>query len=86
VHLESLAEIEVTYRRQDDLGLWLPWKMSELYEGPLRGAIGRAETTATYGETSWDRDEWDVALTGRAIDRVHRDRATGQWFMEGVWD
>jgi len=50
VRLESLAEIEVTYRRQDGLGLWLPWTMSELYEGPFRGSVARAETTATYSD------------------------------------
>jgi hypothetical protein len=55
VRLESLVDIEVTYRRHDELGLWLPWKMSELYEGAIRGwaespQLGRAETIATYSD------------------------------------
>ncbi len=58
--IESLAEIDVTYRRHDDLGLWLPWKMSELYEGPLRGELGRAESIATYSD--FKRFTTDVRL------------------------
>ena len=34
----------------------------------------------------WDRDEWDVALEDRAIYRVSRDRASGEWIVEGYWD
>jgi hypothetical protein len=54
VRFESLVDIEVTYRRHDNLGLWLPWKMTELYEGAIRGSgateLGRAETVATYSD------------------------------------
>jgi len=54
VRFESLVDIEVTYRRHDSLGLWLPWKMIELYEGAIRGPgateLGRAETVATYSD------------------------------------
>lgn len=51
--LESLARIDVTYKRHDRFGMWLPAKMSELYEGPIpRGTqpsiLGQATTTADY--------------------------------------
>jgi hypothetical protein len=53
--LESLADIEVTYRRDTRLRAWLPSKMSETYEGALPAGtgqpiLGRAMTVATYSE------------------------------------
>jgi hypothetical protein len=52
---ESLARIDVTYKRHDRFSMWLPEKMSELYEGPIpRGTqvpfMGRATTTADYSD------------------------------------
>jgi len=38
------------------------------------------------GPGSWDRDEWDVTLGDRATYRIARDRATGAWFLDGVYD
>jgi protein ImuB len=35
---------------------------------------------------SWDRDEWDVALTDGTIYRIFVERDVGQWFLEGVVD
>jgi protein ImuB len=34
----------------------------------------------------WDRDEWDVALSDGALYRLHEDRRTGRWFLEGNYD
>lgn len=34
----------------------------------------------------WDRDEWDVSLSDGAIYRIHEDRRTGRWFLEGNYD
>jgi protein ImuB len=68
---------------------------------PVRVRVSRAglpdgciETCAgpwrTSGEwwaaTSWDRDEWDVALDGGAVCRLFRDRRKDRWFVEGVYD
>lgn len=55
---------------------------------------GRIETCAgpwrTSGEwwagTSWDRDEWDVALDGGTVCRLFRDRRKDRWFVEGMYD
>jgi hypothetical protein len=34
----------------------------------------------------WDRDEWDVTIADRATYRIFRDRATGAWFLDGMYD
>ncbi len=52
---ESVADIEVIYRRDDRLGLWFPSTMSEFYEGPItmgtkQPVTGRATTRATYAD------------------------------------
>ena len=31
----------------------------------------------------WDRSEWDIAVTGDALYRIHEDLRTGRWFLEG---
>ena len=36
--------------------------------------------------SSWDRDEWDVALANGPIYRLFRERHTDKWFIEGVVD
>jgi hypothetical protein len=44
VRLEGLAKIEVTYRQDPRLVVWLPFKMSELYEGAVPGGAKRGES------------------------------------------
>jgi protein ImuB len=34
----------------------------------------------------WDRDEWDVELADGSLYRIHEDRRTGRWFLEGNYD
>ncbi len=31
----------------------------------------------------WDHSEWDIAVTGGALYRIHEDLRTGRWFLEG---
>lgn len=50
--------------------------------GPWRSS-GRWWTT---DRRAWDRDEWDVELSGGGCYRLARDRATGQWEIEGEID
>ena len=50
--------------------------------GPWRTSGGWWTVTTK----AWDRDEWDVTLTGGATYRVFRDRSTDAWFIEGVVD
>ncbi len=39
--IESLAVVEVTYRLEKALGVWLPARMSETYEGPMTASASR---------------------------------------------
>jgi hypothetical protein len=53
--IETLADIEVTYRRDASSGLWLPAQMTELYDGPITlgtraPMTGRAVGRATYSD------------------------------------
>jgi protein ImuB len=34
----------------------------------------------------WDRDEWDVSLSDGASCRLYRERDSGRWFIEGIFD
>lgn len=34
----------------------------------------------------WDREEWDVALSDGALYRLHEDRRSSRWCVEGVYD
>ena len=40
----------------------------------------------TLGQSNWDRDEWDVQLVDGRLYRIARDRATGEWVVEGALD
>jgi hypothetical protein len=33
-----------------------------------------------------ERDYWDVELSGGGLYRVYRDRGTGEWFADGMYD
>jgi hypothetical protein len=53
--LDSEADIDVTYRRNEELGVWLPLKMEIVYTGPMAltgrpPTLGRATTRATYSD------------------------------------
>ena len=37
-------------------------------------------------QTSWNRDEWDVALSDGAVYRIFRDRETNGWFIDAIVD
>jgi protein ImuB len=34
----------------------------------------------------WDHSEWDIAVTGGALYRVHEDLRRGRWYLEGNYD
>jgi hypothetical protein len=50
--LETYADVQVTYKRVTEMGLWLPSEMAEQYQGPISGlkaqSAGRATTDARY--------------------------------------
>lgn len=54
--------------------------------------VGRAGPWRSSGHwwtldgAAWDRDEWDLALADGGIYRVTRDRVSGAWDVEGLFD
>jgi len=56
--------------------------------GPWRTSGGwwTGEDGKKASEARWDRDEWDVTLTGGATYRLFRDRHADKWFLEGIVD
>jgi protein ImuB len=58
-----------------------PWRTSgNWWDTP--GPRMKSETP----NESWDRDEWDVAMTDGTVYRLVVEREVGQWFLEGVID
>jgi protein ImuB len=39
-----------------------------------------------WSEAPTGRDYWDVELAGGALYRIYRERASGEWFADGVYD
>ena len=33
-----------------------------------------------------ERDYWDVELSGGGLYRIYRDRGSGDWFVDGIYD
>ena len=67
------------------------WWMDESGVGRLGvGALGVGSlgvgSLGVGSSSGWDRDEWDVALGDGVAYRVFRERATGNWFVEGTFD
>ena len=55
--------------------------------GAVQQCAGPWRTSGAWWQAaSWNRDEWDVALSDGAVCRLFRDRDGDQWFMEGVVD
>jgi len=65
VELDSLVDIEVTYRREAASGIWMPVKMTELYEGPIplgTRAPVRGRTVAEASYSNFKRFETSVKI------------------------
>ena len=57
--------------------------------GPVAQCAGPWRTSGAWWDgtgTHWDRDEWDVGLADGSLCRLFRDRSTGLWFVDGVFD
>ena len=61
-----------------------PWRTSGHWWAQGKSQIPNAKSQQH--NLCWDRDEWDVTLGDGTTCRVFRDRATGGWFVEGVYD
>ena len=67
VELESLVDIEVTYKPEAASGIWLPARMTEVYEGPITlgtraPVLGRAVGSARYSD--FKRFETSARIVG----------------------
>jgi protein ImuB len=40
----------------------------------------------TLDASGWDRDEWDLELADGAVYRLSRNRVSGSWDIEGIFD
>jgi len=67
-----------------------PWRTSGDWWAGGAGRAGEAGRAEAEGDLpllpSWDRDEWDVALSDGAVYRIFQDRETGGWFIDGIVD
>jgi protein ImuB len=55
--------------------------------GPVRVASGPwTVEEGWWSETPVDRAYWDVELEGGLLLRIYRERSTGRWFADGVYD
>jgi protein ImuB len=55
--------------------------------GAVTQAAGPWRSSGAWWEPArWNRDEWDVALAEGAVCRLFRDRDSGVWFLEGIFD
>jgi protein ImuB len=73
-----------------------PWRSSgdwwrpDSLDNVAHNAAGRdllsADESAPHAVRSWNRDEYDLALSDGALYRIYLDRAPDKWFVEGVYD
>jgi protein ImuB len=55
--------------------------------GRVTQAAGPWRSSGAWWDAArWDHDEWDAALADGTICRLARDRDTGVWFMDGIFD
>jgi len=54
---------------------------------PVVACAGPWRASGEWWDThAWARDEWDVVLGDGALCRLARDRLTGHWYLDGVYD
>ena len=74
-----------------------PWRTSggwwidrapkpQRHRGTEEGPTSLCVSVSLWPVEAWDRDEWDVTLGDNATYRAFRDRGTGAWFLEGIYD
>jgi len=55
--------------------------------GNVTQAAGPWRTSGAWWEGKpWNHDEWDVTVAEGVACRLFRDRESGVWFLEGVFD
>jgi protein ImuB len=58
-----------------------------IVRGRIIAAAGPWRSSGDWWQSQpWDHSEWDIAVTGGALYRIHEDLRTGRWFLEGNYD
>jgi protein ImuB len=92
VTLESGRPVRIAIDRQGMPGGGVteaagPWRTSGAWwdqpSPPLRRS---AEAQCAEADAQWNRDEWDVTCSDGAACRIYRDRHSGVWFLDGIFD
>ncbi len=55
-------------------------------QGAVVQAAGPWRSSGNWWGASWNRDEWDVALSTGVVCRIFQDRTTARWFLEAIYD
>ena len=56
-------------------------------EGPVKVASGPwGLEEEWWADDPAGRDYWDVEIAGRGLYRIYRERATGAWYADGIYD
>jgi protein ImuB len=61
------------------------WRAATLISG-IAPDERREQGNTIHQLQPWDRDEWDIVVEGGGVYRIHQDRASRLWFIEGVCD
>ncbi len=76
-------------RVEHDRPAWIAADRAGVPGGRVDACAGPWRTSGAWwveDDTAWDRDEWDVTVTGGTTCRLFRERGTGAWFVEGIVD
>jgi protein ImuB len=95
--LRPPVEIEVLTAGEEDAARRPPAEIRALTSDEaakrprVEGEVKVASGPWGLEEEWWDddpagRDYWDVEVAGRGLYRIYRERATGAWFADGIYD
>jgi protein ImuB len=54
--------------------------------GPVTDCAGPWRASGDWWDVAWSREEWDVAIAGRGLYRIFRDRLRETWFVDAEFD
>jgi protein ImuB len=54
--------------------------------GPVTDRAGPWRASGDWWDVAWSREEWDVAIAGRGLYRIFRDRLRECWFVDAEFD
>jgi protein ImuB len=54
--------------------------------GAVTGRAGPWRASGDWWDVAWSREEWDVAVEGRGLFRIFRDRLRECWFVDAEYD